>query len=317
MKLQQDIIDQHDRANQRDTLLLLGGLGLLLATVGFVIGGITGMVWVMLFGAASLYFGRRFSPKVLMRMYDARPITQQDAPQLHRIVEELAKRADLPAVPDLYYIPSPVMNAFTTGRREEAVIVVFDGLLRSLNLRELAGVLAHETSHIKNNDILVLGIADIVNRVTSWLPIAAIVLGMSRVTGGAEGVSWLTIIVLLAAPQLSALLQAALSRSREFDADLDAATLTGDPRSLASALGKLEQYHGKMLERVLLPGRKEPAPSQLRTHPPTKQRVDRLLALEGDGSPAMALADLTPQQVMPLSVPTRSTARWHLSLLWH
>ncbi len=317
MQLQQDIIDQHNNANRRDTLLLLGGLGLLLATVGFVVGGLTGMVWVIVFGAASLYFGRRFSPKMLMRMYDARPIKPEDSPQLHRIVEELAKRAELPAVPDLYYIPSPVMNAFTTGRREQAVIVVFDGLLRSLNLRELAGVLAHETSHIKNNDIMVLGIADVVNRVTSWLPFVAIFLGMSRVTGGAEGVSWLTIIVLLAAPQLSALLQAALSRSREFDADLDAATLTGDPRSLASALGKLEQYHGRMLERVLLPGRKEPAPSQLRTHPPTEQRVQRLLALEGDATPAMALAELSPQEVMPLSVPTRSAPRWHLSLLWH
>lgn len=317
MELQQDVIDQHNRANQRDTIMLLGGLGLLLAVVGWVLGGMTGLVWVMVLGAASLYFGRRFSPKMLMRMYDARVIQRADAPELHGIVEELARRADLPAVPQLYYIPSPVMNAFTTGRREQAVIVVFDGLLRSLNLRELAGVLAHETSHIKNNDIMVLGIADVVNRVTSMLPFAAIVLGMSRITGGAEGVSWLTILVLLAAPQLSALLQAALSRSREFDADLDAATLTGDPRALASALGKLEQYHGKMLERVLLPGRKEPAPSQLRTHPPTEQRVNRLLALEGDEAPSMALADLSPQQVMALSVPTRPAPRWRLSLLWH
>jgi len=317
MQLQQEIIDRHNRDNRRDTVLLLGGLALLLAVVGWVLAGISGLVWVTVLGVASLYFGRRFSPKMLMRMYDARVIEHRDSPELHKIVTELARRAGLSTVPELYYVPSPVMNAFTTGRQEQAVIVVFDGLLRSLKLNELAGVLAHEMSHIKNNDIVVLGLADVVSRVTSLLPFAAIILGMSRITGGSDGVSWLTILVLLVAPQLSALLQAALSRSREFDADLDAATLTGDPRSLASALGKLEQYHGRMLERVLLPGRKEPAPSQLRTHPPTEQRVERLLSLEGDAVPGMALAALSPEQVMPLSVPTRSAPRWRLSLLWH
>jgi len=164
------------------------------------------------------------------------------------------------------------------------VIAISDGMLRSLDLRELAGVLAHEISHIRNRDLWLMSLADLIGRLTrlmTLLGLALLVVGLPLWLGAAAQLPWALLLLLLFAPQLTMLLQLALSRAREFDADLDAAGLTGDPAGLASALLKLERRQRGVWEQILMPGRRLPEPSLLRSHPPTAQRVARLEALSG------------------------------------
>lgn len=295
-------------------------MALLLALVGWALFGAVGIAWMAALGAGLVLFAPKVSPKVLMRMYNARFVPSQAAPDLHHMLNELSKRAGLKHIPQLYYLPSPVMNAFTTGRPEEAAVAVSDGLLRRLTPRELMGVLAHELSHIANNDMRVMGLADGVSRITSLLPYLALFMMVSGAAFGMRG-GLLTGVLLLVAPALMSLIQLALSRSREYDADLDAVTLTGDPEGLAAALRKIEHQQGGLLERVLLPGRKVPDPSLLRTHPATQDRIDRLLALDErpPAQPALSFTQMTPQQVIPndVLVPVRRLPRWRVSGLWY
>ena len=184
----------------------------------------------------------------------------------------------------IQYIASPTLNAFAVGRREDSVIAVTDGALRTLDLRELAGVLAHEVSHIRNNDLWVMGLADTISRLTSMLSFMGTMLLIAALPmffAGGAGPPVLAALLLMFAPTLGSLLQLALSRAREYNADLDAAGLTGDPRGLAAALLKLERYQGRAWEEMVMPGRRIPVPSILRTHPPTEERVRRLMSLYG------------------------------------
>jgi heat shock protein HtpX len=143
-------------------------------------------------------------------------------------------------------------------------------------------VLAHEVAHVMNRDLWLMALADTVSRLTSLLSnlgLALLVLNLPLILAGRTVVPWTTVALLVFAPTAASLLQLALSRAREFDADLDGARLTGDPAGLASALAKLERRQGRFWEEVILPGRRMPDPSLLRTHPPSRERVQRLLAL--------------------------------------
>ena len=203
--------------------------------------------------------------------------------------DRLAGRAGLRRRPRLYYVPSRLLNAFAVGRPDDAVIALTDGLLRSMRLRELAGILAHETSHIRNNDLWLMGLADLVGRLTrlmTMLGLFLLILAVPLWIGGAASFPWLVIPLLVFAPQLTTLLQLALSRAREYEADLDAAGLTGDPAGLASALAKLERFQRGMWEQILIPGYRLPEPSLLRSHPPTEERIARLRELQAAAAPA-------------------------------
>jgi heat shock protein HtpX len=221
---------------------------------------------------------------MVLKLYRARPIRPGEAPQLEAIVRELARRAALPRTPDLYYIPSRIMNAFTLGTRRDAALVMTDGIIRQLSPRELTGVLAHEISHAAHNDIAILGFADLLNRITAAFSLFGqflVLINLPLVLFGDYSFNWLPILLLVASPTIATLLQLALSRTREFEADLGAARLTGDPLGLASALARLEYSSGSWLTRVLFPGRKETQPSLIRTHPHTEERVARLRELAG------------------------------------
>ena len=212
--------------------LILGGMALLVAICGYILFGPLGLIGVAIAVTAALIFGSRFSSAMVLRMYKAQPLSPRQLPEVFRIIEQLTKRAGLEHTPKLYYVPSAMMNAFAVGQRDEAAIGVTDGLLRALNLRELTGVLAHEMSHIRNNDVWLMGIADLAGRVTrmmSLLGMGLLLFSVPMWLSGGSLVSFVLIMLLIFAPQLTTLLQLALSRSREFDADLDAAGLTGDP----------------------------------------------------------------------------------------
>jgi heat shock protein HtpX len=265
----------------------------LLGACGWLVAGWEGVLWAFLAGGLSIAFSPRVSPRLVLGLFGARRLRYADAPRLFEVVSAVAGRAGLPAVPELHYIASPALNAFAVGGREQAAIAVTDGILRTLSLRELAGVLAHEISHIRNNDLWVMGLADTVASVTRTMAMfgmVLLILNLPLMMAEREPVPWALVLLLTGAPWVGALLQLALSRTREFDADLDAAHLTGDPEGIASALLRIERTQGAFWEGMMLPRRRGGAlPSLLRTHPHTQERVARLMELR---TPPPVLPDL-------------------------
>jgi len=297
-------------------------MGGFLGLVGWLLWGIKGVLMLVLLGLILMLFNPGTTPWLIMRMYGGVRLSTDQAPLLQSALLELSKRAGLSHIPSLYYIPSRIVNAFALGQRDDAAIAVSDGLLRTLDSRETVAVLAHELSHVRNNDIRVMGVADLFSRLTSLLSLFGLlllILNLPLVLLGAVGVNWYAILVLIFAPNLSALAQLGLSRTREYDADLNAVNLTGDPEGLARALVKIEQTSGSFLKRILLPGRRAPEPSLLRSHPPTDERVRRLMQLK-DSQLNAPLAIQLRQDNLPdfmVSALTQRTPRWRITGLWH
>jgi len=282
--LDADIRYRHKFRNLLQTFVLVGGMAGVLMLGGWLLAGGIGIVWALAAGAVSLWFGGRVSPAMLLRLYRAHPIRRHEFPALHDIVEALAARAGVSPAPSIWYVPSAMMNAFSIGTGRAAVIAVTDGLLRGMTRRELAAVIAHEVAHIRSADVRVMTVADTIGRLTramSFAGLLLLLLNLPLLATGQATVSWPFVLLLMLSPSIVALLQLALSRTREFDADLDAAALTGDPEGLAAALVKLDRRQGRAWETLLLPESRLPEPSLLRTHPPTAERVRRLLALRG------------------------------------
>ncbi|HDP80686.1 MAG TPA: peptidase M48 [Spirochaetes bacterium] len=305
--------------NALQSMALILFMAAILASVGYLIAGLTGVLWALGAGAVFMAFGNRVPPKLALRMYNARRLEVHDSPELHELTAEIARHAGLPRVPDLYYIPSRVMNAFTVGSRDNAAIAFTDGILRNLEWDETAAIIAHEISHVRRNDLWIMGLADTLSRFTGVLSNVGIImllfyLPFMMVSGGF--VPFPVILILLFAPTLSVLLQLALSRTREFDADLGAVKLTCDPGALARALKRIEEYPVKLGDVLVTPGRKVPAPSMLRTHPHTEKRLEKLaaMAVEGERPSFCAAAErLFPDHY---AMVTRKP-RWRVSGLWH
>ncbi len=270
--------------NLLQSTLLVGGMALLLSFSAELLFG--GGVWPGVFAGVtlSLLLAPTVSPRWVLRAYRARELRYGDAPGLHRLVDELAARADLPRSPALYLVPGRVLNAFSVGSRADPAIAVTEGLIRSLDARELAGVLAHETSHIANNDMRIMALADTVTRMThllSMLGVLLAVLSLPLALFGLGFVSPWALLLLVAAPAVSALMQMALSRTREYLADLEAARLTGDPGGLASALGRLERQTTAPWRLLFGGGHGAGSDaSLLRSHPATVERIRRLRELQ-------------------------------------
>ncbi len=283
--LNDDVLRAHKQQNQLQTLAILVAITGLLAAPVALIWGAMGLIVVGVVVALMFVAARGTPPEMIMRVYKATRVDEQSGAQLVHIMQILSDRAALPAAPALYIIPSLTLNAFATGSRDRAAVALTEGLLRKLSMQELAAVMAHEVSHIKNNDLGVMAIADIASRLVQGMSyFALILLGanlLSLLIDGEPKISWLAILILYFAPLLSSLLQLGLSRAREYDADLEAAQLTGNPAWLASALRRLERHTGVFWEDLTLPvpGRRVPQPSVLRSHPTTEDRVERLQEL--------------------------------------
>jgi heat shock protein HtpX len=291
--INEDTLRSHDLRNMLHTAVLVAGTALLAGAIAWVVFGFEGLVYAAIFSVVGIYMLSRVSPTMVLSLYKARPLAPHELPELHRIIEELAANAQLPAKPRLHYVPSKMMNAFAVGRREDSAIAVTDGLLRAMSLRQLAGILAHEVAHIRSGDLRVMGLADVLNRVTGFMSTMGLI-GVPLMLGTGWSIPIAGLLLLIFAPTIGGLLQLALSRAREYDADLDGAALTGDPEGLASALALLERKQGAVWEGLVLPGSRVPEPSLLRTHPKTQDRIDRLLALRRDASPPMIVPDSLP-----------------------
>jgi len=309
--------EMHRRAkwrNRINTWLILGGLTFLLVISAWALFGTGGILWALVLGGLLGLLTPRFSPGMVLRFYNAREIEPREAPEISRIIHVLAQRAELPEVPKLYYVASSNMNAFAVGRPDNSAITVTDGLLRGLNLRQLTGVLAHEVSHIANEDIRVMGLADVVSRLTAAMQSTGFLLLFLGLWRG--GGALIAAFVLMLAPTIGTFLQLALSRSREYDADLAAAQLTGDPVGLASALKTIQREQGSLWESIVIPGGRTPDPSLLRTHPKTEDRIERLLELKVKPEPQVETAESRVPLPTTFS-PVIQRPRFHPSGFWY
>jgi heat shock protein HtpX len=310
---------KHKLRNFAHSALLLFGMVALLFGVSWLLLGLQMALWALVGWVIGLIWAPRISPRIVMRMYRARELRPAEFPAGYDLLEGLAARADLPRLPRLYYIPSSALNAFTLGSKRDAVLSVTDGLLRTLTLRELAGVLAHEISHISNNDLWVMSLADSISRLANIFSFAGMFLlffSIPMMLFEGSIAPLVVSVVLIVTPTFASLLQLALSRAREFDADLEAASLTGDPIGLASALKKLEQYQVGLWERIFLPGRRIPDPSLFRSHPMTAERVERLLSLYPEERRASFGSSEGPVLASDFEPVTRRP-RWRYNGLWY
>lgn len=293
------MVQSKDSSNTLHTILLILALAVLAAFVGFVLGGRMGLIGAVLLTVFGFAMGSRASAALVLRMYKAQPIHQSQAPQLFAIYNELCHRAKLSPTPKLYYIPSRMPNAFAVGVGKSSAVAVTDGIIRMMNPRELAGILAHEITHVQCRDTSVLGVADIFSRTISVLSRMGLLMmffSFSSFFGKSALSFWITGGILFFSPTVAVMLQLALSRTREFNADRGAAELTGDAFGLSSALKKIERTtQGGMLQRILRPGARRQQPAMLRTHPPTDDRVAALMEIANELEARQRL----PQEIIP------------------
>ena len=280
-------------ANTLKTFILLAALTALLLVIGGLIGGTSGIV---LFAAIAVIFNLAmywFSGPIALKMNHAQAVSEQEAPELHRMIAQLATRAGVPK-PSVYMTPAEQPNAFATGRNpKHASIAVTQGIMHALSPRELEGVLAHEMSHIRNRDILIASIAAMI---AGAIAAIANFLQFSFLFGGDDdsGLGFIgTIATIILAPIAAAIIQMAISRQREFQADATGAQLIGDPNPLADALETLERGS------EVIPMQVNPAAAPMyivnplaafggrgvtklfSSHPATAERVRRLRAMTG------------------------------------
>jgi heat shock protein HtpX len=274
----------------RTGMLMAAMTGLFLA-VGALLGGGTGVMIAFAFALATNLFAYWNSDKVLLSMYGARPVDAQSAPDLYHLVERLAASAQIP-MPKVYITENPQPNAFATGRNpNHAAVCVTSGLLAQVSQEELAGVLAHELGHVKHRDTLTMTITAVIAGAISMLANMAFFMGGSRDRDHPLGMVGMLLVTLLA-PIAAMLVQAAISRSREFEADRAGAEITGRPLWLASALGQIERA-AQRTENY--PADANPATAHMfiinplhgglsglfATHPSTEERIARLQAMAG------------------------------------
>lgn len=280
--------------NSLRTVFLMTLAAVLFMLVGQVLGGSTGLVIAFIVAMGMNFFSYWKSDKIVLRMYDAQPVDQSSHPKLYGMIEELARKAELP-MPAVYIVPQNQPNAFATGRNpENAAVAVTEGIMQALNEDELRAVVAHELAHIQNRDILT---QTIVTTVVSALTMLAQFAYFIPIGGNDRGSNPLVaLIVLITAPIAATMLQAAISRTREYEADRVGAEICGQPGQLASALQRIEKAAEQIPMNVSDTAMRSTSHmfpvnpfsggrfmSLFSTHPETEDRVERLMHMQNTG----------------------------------
>lgn len=276
------------------TAMLMAAITALFVVIGGMIGGSKGMALALVVALAMNFFSYWFSDKLVLKMYNAQEVDEATAPQFYRMVRELATRAQLP-MPKVYLIDEAAPNAFATGRNpEHAAVAATTGILRVLSERELRGVMAHELAHVKHRDILISTVSATMAGAISALANFAMFFG-GRDSEGRPSNPVASIAVAILAPIAGALIQMAISRAREFEADRGGAQISGDPQALASALEKIHAYasgtpfptaeqHPATAQMMIMNPLAGGGISKLfSTHPATEERVARLMEMARTG----------------------------------
>ena len=285
--------------NQLKTTLLLAVMTAFIMIVGNLLGGRQGMVIALVLAAGMNFFSYWYSDKIVLKMYQAREATPQQAPVLYAMVQSLASQANLP-MPKVYIIPKEAPNAFATGRNpDNAVVAVTQGLLDLMDRQEVMGVLAHELAHVKNRDILIGTIAatmaGAIMMLASMARWSAIFGGMHRDddNGGMGAIGM--IVMSIIAPMAAMIIQMAVSRSREYLADATGAHIAGGPEGLARALEKLGAYAKRIPMQanpstahmfIVNPLSGKSLQSLFSTHPPVEERISRLRGVRPQNGPS-------------------------------
>jgi len=280
--------------NQIKTFMLMAAMTALFIGAGFLLAGQAGMVIALVIACGMNLFAWWNSGSMVLSMYKARQVDRQSAPELYGIVEQLADRAGLP-MPKVYVIDNPQPNAFATGRNpENAAVAATTGLLRTLKAEEIAGVIGHELAHVRNRDTLIMTITATLAGALTMLANFALFFGGSRNNPlGIVGV----LLMMVLAPLAAALVQMAISRTREYEADRIGAEISGHPLWLASALEKLEMGSQRVDNReaeahpatahmfIVNPLHMQSIDGLFRTHPRTADRIARLKQMAGAAGP--------------------------------
>ena len=275
--------------NWLKTSILMAGIVALFGTVGAALGGAGGMLIALAIAAAMNAYAYWFSDTAVLKMYNAQEVDESSAPQFYRMVRELAQNAQLP-MPKVYIIDEAQPNAFATGRNpEHAAVAATTGIMRILSERELRGVMAHELSHVKHRDTLISTIsATMAGAISSIAQFGMLFSGGDRERNVHPAVA---ILIMILAPIAAMLIQMAISRSREFEADRAGAEISGDPTALAAALKKIHDYahqipmetaeqHPETAQMMIInPLSADGIKGLFSTHPQTEERIARLMAM--------------------------------------
>ena len=275
------------------TAILLAGMTALFLAVGYLIGGQGGMLMALLFAVGTNLFAYWNSDKMVLRMYGAREVDARSAPQFHGLVQQLSQRAGLP-MPKVYIIENDQPNAFATGRNpENAAVAATSGLLRRLNHEEVAGVMAHELAHVKNRDTLIMTVTATIAGAVSMLANFAFFFGGNNRNNPLGMVG--TLLMVFLAPVAAMIVQTAISRTREYEADRIGAEICGRPLWLANALVSIQDSAARIdnvqAENnpatahmfIINPLHARSVDGLFRTHPATEERVRRLRLMAGAG----------------------------------
>jgi len=276
--------------NMMKTAVLMAAITALFMAIGSLLGGRSGMMMALVVALGMNFFSYWFSDTLVLKMYAAHEVDASSAPQFHAMIADLAQRAGLP-MPRVYLIDEDAPNAFATGRNpEHAAVAATTGILRVLSEPELRGVMAHELAHVKHRDILISTVSATMAGAISMLANFAMFFG-GRNSEGRSHNPIVGLLVMILAPLAASLIQMAISRAREFEADRGGAEISGDPRALAAAL---EKIHRVAQGTLLPPAERHPETAQMMiinplsagglrglfsTHPSTEERVERLLAM--------------------------------------
>jgi heat shock protein HtpX len=273
--------------NWLKTAVLMAAIVALFGVIGASLGGQSGMLLALGFALLMNVGAYWFSDKLVLRMYNAQPVDGSTAPELYSMVQELAEKAGLP-MPRVYIIDDQAPNAFATGRNpENAAVAATTGIMRLLSAREMRGVMAHELAHVAHRDILISTISATMAGAISALANFAMLFG-GRDAGGRPSNPIAGIAVMLLAPLAASLIQMAISRAREFEADRGGAEISGDPLALASALEKIDHYargipfeaaerHPETAQMMIMnPLSARGVAGLFSTHPATEDRIARL-----------------------------------------
>lgn len=280
--------------NLMKTAVLMAAITALFMLIGRWMGGATGMMLALVVALGMNFFSYWFSDTIVLKMYKAREVDDSTAPQFVAMVRELSQKAGIP-MPKVYLIDEDAPNAFATGRNpEHAAVAATTGIIRVLSARELRGVMAHELAHVKNRDILISTVSATMAGAIGMLANFAMMFG-GRGGDGQRSNPIAGIAVALLAPLAASLIQMAISRAREFEADRGGAEISGDPAALASALDKIHRFaQGMPMEAA----ERHPETAQMMimnplsagglrglfsTHPATEERVEKLMAMARGG----------------------------------
>ncbi|MEX0778309.1 MAG: zinc metalloprotease HtpX [Balneolales bacterium] len=279
--------------NSIKTVFLLTLVGVLFIMVGGLLAGETGMIIAFIFALGMNFFSYWYSDKLILKMYKAKEVNRDNAPGFYNMIEDLAQRAEVP-MPKVYIIPQSQPNAFATGRNpSHAAVAATQGILKTLSEDELRGVMAHEFAHIKNRDILTQTIVATVVSAITMLTYMAMFFRGGRDSGGNIFVMLLTLIL---APVAAAMLQSAISRTREYEADRVGGEISGRPESLANALKKIQaaasgnpmqasesQQQATAHMFAVNPFSARGLSKMFSTHPDTNERIEKLMEMSRTG----------------------------------